>query len=109
MCNPAFSPPFPGDDRSAERIIHEEHQQENAVVIYPPTEEKLLRAQDLDGYRQANLAWQTIQFLTGQNPHELVGRFEALLQATAFSIAKDAGYERIEEAIPEALKLLGVE
>lgn len=78
-------------------------------IKYPITEETLLRAQDLDGYRQADLAWKTIQFLTGQDPHELVERFEALLQATAQSIAREAGYDSLEEAIPEALKLMGVD
>lgn len=79
------------------------------MVVYPKLKEKLLRAQDLDGYRQAELAWQTIRFLTGQDPHELVERFAALLQATAHSIAKDAGYDSPEEALPEAMKLLGVD
>jgi hypothetical protein len=109
MCNPAFYPPFPGDDRSADRIIHQDTQSRNKMVNYPKSEEKLLKAQDLDGYRQAALAWKTIQFLTGQDPHELVGRFEALLHATAFSIAKDAGYDNLEQALPEAMKLLGVD
>jgi len=73
------------------------------------TNERILKAQLHDLRRQLNQAWMAIRFLSGgEEPQEVIDRVLALVDATAWQIAKDNGYASPEDGTEEAERLLGV-
>ena len=73
------------------------------------TNERILKAQLHDMRRQLNQAWMAIRFLSGgEEPQEVIDRVLALVDATAFSWAKDAGLSDWQDGIEEAQRILGI-
>ena len=73
------------------------------------TNERILQAQLHDLSRQLHQAWMAIRNLSGgEDPHEVIERVRALVNATAWMVAKDGGLDSPEDAMEEAERLLGV-
>lgn len=71
--------------------------------------ERILKTQLHDLRNQLHRSWRALRFYSRMDQHEAIERFEALLESVAWQIAKDKGYASAEEAIPEALEVLGVQ
>jgi len=73
------------------------------------TNERILKARLGDLSRQLNQAWMAIRFLSGgEEPQEVIDRVLALVDSTAWQIAKDNGYHSAAEAIDDAREVLGI-
>ena len=71
--------------------------------------ERILKAQAQDLRRQLLKAWRALRFYSRMDQHEAIERLEALVDSIAWQIAKDKGYASAEEAMPEALEILGIQ
>ena len=72
-------------------------------------QERILQAQ-LGQFQQERRRYaEALRFYTGKDDWEALKQYEALLQSVAWQIAKDKGYSSLEEAIPEAQEVLGVQ